>query len=221
MAPPSNTCRSRVSARRTRDDAQSGPPARPTSGDSSALLTASMPQDRMLAFLRLALSRHRSGVLAGSDQQSYVADRNGIENRVSRAGERARNARGRDDPLGLTASSRIIEYDDPGRVDWRFPDIVPIPASYVTHRSAPVLVTAAAGHDFGRGPRLGWRWGFHRGSHGGPLQDEILVSAVYRGPNRVPDIKGGVRSQDLLSYLGILDRTTTSLGMRPETGRRG
>ncbi len=204
-----------------------GHPLALTSGDSSALIYGidALGADRMLALLRrlalspaIGLAFWREG-----DRQSYVADRRGMSRieYCDAVSARVTVMEG-DDPLGLTTSSRIIEYDDPRRVDWRFPDIVyQYRASYVAGRSASVLVTAAAGYDFGRGPRLGWRWGFHRGSHGGPLQDEILVSAVYRGPNRVSEVEGGVRSQDLLSHLGILDRQTAIPGLQLDSdGRR-
>ena len=204
--------------------AQSGPPARPYQWRLVGASYGVDAQGQDARLLEAVGFVARIGLVfwREDDQQSYVADRNGIrESSIAKPASALVTLVEGTIPWDLlrrvASLSTTIRDESIGasRTSYQYR------ASYVTHRSAPVLVTAAAGHDFGRGPRLGWRWGFHRGSHGGPLQDEILVSAVYRGPNRVPDIKGGVRSQDLLSYLGILDRTTTSLGMRPETGRRG
>jgi Type I phosphodiesterase / nucleotide pyrophosphatase len=87
--------------------------------------------------------------------------------------------------------------------------------SFVEGRSGSLLVLAARGWHFSSAPRLGHRLGFHRGSHGGPFPEEMLVAAVARGVGREPE--GPVRLSELLSALDVLNDPTVSsdLGRPP------
>lgn len=111
------------------------------------------------------------------------------------------------DPLRLALDeSGTIDLDTP-RLDQPYPDFVAqYLSSIVPGRSAPILAFAQPNRYFTTGPRPAWRFGFHRGSHGGPLADEVLVSAiVQRAEARAGEMPNGpVRSRDLLRFCGIL-----------------
>jgi Type I phosphodiesterase / nucleotide pyrophosphatase len=109
------------------------------------------------------------------------------------------------DPLGLISTgSAQLDLRKPAVTLGRYPDFLhQFLRSDVPGRSGDMLVLASSGTHFSRAPRVAWRFGYHRGSHGGPFSDEVLVAAAFRGP--VP--RGGmeaVRSADLLSRLGFL-----------------
>lgn len=107
------------------------------------------------------------------------------------------------DPIGLLTDARPsadIHLEQPlltsGSED--YPDIIAqYLVSYVPDRSPSVLITAADNYHFGRSPRIGWRLGFHRGSHGGASSEEMLTAAVARG--WAEGIDGPVRIQDFLT----------------------
>ncbi len=106
------------------------------------------------------------------------------------------------DPLGLEETT-TIDLTSPRPQD-RYPDFVnQYLGSHVVGRSAPILGFAKRGNHFGWGPRIGWRLGNHRGSHGGPLPEEVIVSALAMLPHR-PQLDSVVRSGDLLRECGIL-----------------
>ena len=109
------------------------------------------------------------------------------------------------DPLNLGPNHSSQEFDlSEPMVDGIYPDILhQISKSFVRGRSGDLLLLASAGRHFGQAPRLAWRMGYHRGSHGGPFADEILVSAIYRGVTTETST-GPIRSADLLERLGLL-----------------
>lgn len=109
------------------------------------------------------------------------------------------------DPLGLTRDEASVAMPlsslSPGG---HYPDFLhQYYHSHVDGRSSPLLVFAEKDTHFGRGPRIGWRLGFHRGTHGGPFEDEVVVAGAYKGPNR-SDLDQPVRSAELLRHLGML-----------------
>ncbi|MHB8581526.1 MAG: alkaline phosphatase family protein [Ignavibacteriaceae bacterium] len=71
--------------------------------------------------------------------------------------------------------------------------------SYVPHRSSDVVIVSASDVHFGKVPRLGWRFGYHKGSHGGPTRNEMLLSSIATGITKNIDPKKPVRLQDLIS----------------------
>jgi hypothetical protein len=76
--------------------------------------------------------------------------------------------------------------------------------AYSPGRTGDLVVFAAEGFHFGKAPRLAWRFGYHRGSHGGASEDELLVTAVHRGFGDVFRGIGVVRSADLLRIAGLI-----------------
>jgi hypothetical protein len=110
------------------------------------------------------------------------------------------------DPLGILSGEAQSEYLDltaPMIDRGYYPDILhQFLRSHIPGRSGDMLIMAAPDVHFGRGPRLGWRFGYHRGSHGGPFEDEVMVAAAHRGMRFNQDIP--IRSADLLRSLGAL-----------------
>ena len=61
-----------------------------------------------------------------------------------------------------------------------------------------ILVLAGGNAHFGLAPRIGWRFGYHRSSHGGASRDETMVSALHFGfRGTVPAI---VTSEQLVQF---------------------
>ncbi|MDR1237005.1 MAG: alkaline phosphatase family protein [Propionibacteriaceae bacterium] len=117
------------------------------------------------------------------------------------------------DPLGLSPTHEPIEIDttQPSVTLGKYPDFLhQIMHSYVDGRSGQLYVFPSSGFHFGVGPRVGWRLGFHKGSHGGPLREEVLVTAAYKGD---VTIDGPVRSSQLLRRLGYLSLSHESGGV--------
>jgi hypothetical protein len=114
---------------------------------------------------------------------------------------------GQQDPLSVSVCVAEIELDISSPLvgpDVPYPDIIhQFLRSNVPGRSGDLLILASDGVHFGRGPRLGWRLGFHRGSHGGASAEEVVVAAAFRG-TLAEIIDGPVRSADLLARLGLL-----------------
>ncbi len=184
-----------------------------TNGDSSAYVYGFQPGGKNEALRSLAKVVANPAVGLAfwrkDDSTSYVLDSSGAVELQFTEGDvvTARMLDGRD-PLGLVEGDETtVSMNDPNRLRWRYPDVLyQYRASHVEGRSASLLLTAAADYHFSHGPRLGWRFGYHRGSHGGPLPDEILVAAAYRGPGSAL-APSGVRSEDLLSSLGLIKPT--------------
>jgi len=107
-----------------------------------------------------------------------------------------------DDPLDLLNGGRAARFTgdvlDDSVQQQRYPDLLhQYLDSYVPARSADVLVTSAPTYHFGMAPRLAWRFGYHRGSHGGPSREEMLFSAIGFGSTATID-NSPLRSKDLL-----------------------
>lgn len=108
------------------------------------------------------------------------------------------------DPLGLLSGAvtrELLDLSTPMVDRGFYPDIVhQFSRSQVADRSGDLLVMASRTYHFGHGPRVGWRFGFHRGSHGGPFEEELLVAVAYRG---VEYSNAPARSAELLARLGF------------------
>lgn len=106
------------------------------------------------------------------------------------------------DPLGiLSGSSEIIinpEEFSTVNLEWNYPDIIyQYLTSGVSTRSPDAFVTSSGDYHFGKTPRIGWNFGYHKGSHGGPTQEEMLVSAIFTG--QFPsDLNAVKRTKDVL-----------------------
>ena len=106
------------------------------------------------------------------------------------------------DPLEILNSLKTISFEinslDAAMINKKYPDVIhQYLTSFVSGRSSDVLVTSAETYHFGKVPRIGWRLGYHRGSHGGPSYDEMIVSAIVTGINNISNIP--LRSRDLLN----------------------
>lgn len=103
------------------------------------------------------------------------------------------------DPIGLTSIGQpLTSFGASPLVAGPYPDFLHQYArSHVYGRSADLLVFAENDTHFGVVPRVGWRLGYHRGTHGGPSRDEVIVSAVYKGDAQV-DGNVAVRSARIL-----------------------
>ena len=108
------------------------------------------------------------------------------------------------DPLNITQDfSPLVFMNGSTPSMGAFPDFLhQYSKSHVDSRSAELLLFAAEGTHFGVTPRLGWRFGFHQGTHGGPSSDEVVVSAAYKGDTFI-DGSRPIRSADLLATLGL------------------
>jgi hypothetical protein len=89
------------------------------------------------------------------------------------------------DPLGVCGDSPGTWLPDfrnrPPDLNQNYPDALRlIIDSWVRERSGTILLLAAQGCQFGLSPRVAWRLGKHRGSHGGPFPVEVIVSAIFR-----------------------------------------
>lgn len=108
-----------------------------------------------------------------------------------------------DDPIGY--AHRSVMERNPLKTPQlgRFPDFLhQYLRSHVNGRSAELLIFAENDTHFGVTPRVGWRLGYHRGTHGGPSVDEVVVSAVYKGEADI-DSEAPTRSADILKVLGF------------------
>jgi len=182
-----------------------------TSGDSSALLylserdrsrlTVIANQVAQLACVELVCAPvGRDRLLFFSHQGAASATYDWAEGSVSYEVDDG------EDPLGLDVGPRSVLNLQSPMLTGKYPDVLhQIARSFASGRSGDLLLLAAAGTHFGRTPRLAFRFGYHRGSHGGPFPDEILVSAGFRLPSgeRMPD-RSPIRSADLLRALGFL-----------------
>jgi predicted heme/steroid binding protein len=113
-----------------------------------------------------------------------------------------------DDPLGIVdrAVSSTVTFhsfqDHSPDLSQRYPDILRQTfESWVEGRSGDMLIMASSGYHFGTSPRMAWRLGNHRGSHGGPLREEVTVAAIARGMNSSIDPDAPVHSSDLVERL--------------------
>jgi hypothetical protein len=108
------------------------------------------------------------------------------------------------DPLDLVHGAVELNVQVPTLA--RYPDFVSqYLDSVVPGRSPTILGFSKPGHYFALGPRPAWRLGFHQGSHGGPLPEEVLVSAIVQTPtDNLKTLLSPIRSRDLLGYCGII-----------------
>ncbi len=110
------------------------------------------------------------------------------------------------DPLNIVGSQLKTELDlsVPMIAQGYYPDFLhQIMHSHVDGRSGDLLVFPSPQFHFGRAPRMGFRFGYHRGSHGGPLKEEVLVTGICAGfhlDNRP------IRLADLLLALGVVKK---------------
>lgn len=106
------------------------------------------------------------------------------------------------DPLEILNSLKTVSFNinilDATMINKKYPDVIhQYLTSFVSGRSSDVLVTSDESYHFGKTPRIGWRFGYHMGSHGGPSYDEMVVSAIVTGNNNIANIP--LRSKDLLN----------------------
>ena len=109
------------------------------------------------------------------------------------------------DPLEmlLHSTSENINLSEPIINRGLYPDFLhQVMRSYVENRSGDMLLFPSKGHHFGTAPRIGFRLGFHRGSHGGPTEEETIVSAAYKGFD-IEDCP--IRAADLLRVLKLVE----------------
>jgi len=105
-------------------------------------------------------------------------------------------------PLGAELMGNI-NLSEPVLDKGKYPDFLhQIMRSYVTGRSGDLFLFAAKDFHFGVSPRIGWNFGRHKGTHGGPFEDEVMVAAICYGFD-VPK-KSGIRSADLIQMLGLV-----------------
>lgn len=87
------------------------------------------------------------------------------------------------DPLGILKSSqeKILDLSSP-MLKGNYPDFLhQLTHSYVPNRSGDLILFSSREFHFGKAPRIGFRLGFHRGTHGGPFPEEMVVSGVVKG----------------------------------------
>lgn len=87
------------------------------------------------------------------------------------------------DPLGILKSSqeKILDLSSP-MLEGNYPDFLnQLTHSYVSNRSGDLILFPSREFHFGKAPRVGFRLGFHRGTHGGPFPEEMVVSGVVKG----------------------------------------
>ena len=116
------------------------------------------------------------------------------------------------DPLGLIDSARIAFPDlrNPS-IQGRYPDFLhQYLHSYVPGRSSQLLIFAAKSTNFVNGPRVGYRFGYHRGTHGGPFAEDVLVAAAVRGC-QPENAERPVRSAALLREIGMMNLATETV----------
>lgn len=105
------------------------------------------------------------------------------------------------DPAYMLGSSpqKFVNLAHPPRLDSSYPDIIhQYLTSFVSHRSSDVVISASADYHFGNTPRIAWRLGYHKGSHGGATRDEMLFSAISTGSAFQTVQDNPIRSKDLL-----------------------
>lgn len=104
------------------------------------------------------------------------------------------------DPLGILKSSQeeILDLTSP-MLDGYYPDFLhQLTHSYVPKRSGDLILFPSRKFHFGKAPRIGFRLGFHRGTHGGPFPEEMIVSGVVKGAKIE---KKAIRMADVLRVM--------------------
>lgn len=87
------------------------------------------------------------------------------------------------DPLGILKPNQkeIFDLSLP-MLDGFYPDFLhQLTHSYVPNRSGDLILFPSRNYHFGKAPRIGFRLGYHRGTHGGPFPEEMIVSGVVKG----------------------------------------
>lgn len=87
------------------------------------------------------------------------------------------------DPLGIlkTSQAEVLNLTTP-MLDGPYPDFLnQLTHSHVPTRSGDLILFSSREYHFGKAPRIGFRLGFHRGTHGGPFPEEMIVSGVVKG----------------------------------------
>lgn len=186
-----------------------------TSGDASAYLY--LPSHSESERIRIArqLVTHESVELVCTTDQSrrgtFISARGISFGKLRQDGHAEYVVSLGQDPLGLVPDQRPYELDlrVPNVGQGFYPDVLhQFLRSHVPGRSGEMLLLAGPETHFSRGPRLGWRFGYHRGSHGGPFDEEVVVAGAFRGaPGRI-SAGAAVRSADLLARLGYLETGT-------------
>lgn len=183
-----------------------------TNGDSAAFLyfvDIAVSHDKKMELSRQLSREIGIGLvfLSVSESTHYIISKDGMA-RLTSCGRRVENYEIIDglDPLGIpqTTHSAGFDYNDINySIRWKHPDVlVQYLSSYVSGRSPDVLVTAADNYHFSPAPRIGWRFGFHRGSHGTASRDEMLTFAIFKGKNSVQKVENGpVRIWDILARI--------------------
>lgn len=107
------------------------------------------------------------------------------------------------DPLGVLKSNQEQTLDlSVPILDGYYPDFLhQLTHSYVPKRSGDLILFPSREFHFGKAPRIGFRLGFHRGTHGGPFPEEMLVSGIVKGTEIENKV---IRMADVLST--VIDR---------------
>lgn len=180
-----------------------------TNGDSAAFLyfaNGMMSHERRMTLSRLLAKEVGVGLvfMRAAESVHYVISKSGMS-KLTSSGRHVDKYQLVDgvDPLGILQSnwSHESDYNDiRSSIHWRHPDVlVQYLSSYVPGRSPDMIVTAANDYHFSPAPRIAWRFGFHRGSHGAPSREEMLTFAIYRGRDSVTRLEDGpVRIWDIL-----------------------
>ncbi len=181
-----------------------------TNGDSSAFVyfdKLKYSADRKFDVLYKLAERDEIDLifLKYNSSLHYIFSREGISS-IERIGAKQiiyRKVEGSDPLELLTGNDNVLEIenlDEP--IDGKYPDIIhQYLGSYIEGRSCDVIITAAGKYHFSNAPRFGWRFGYHRGSHGGATREEMMFSAIVADNSEPKRIDTIVRSKDLIHYL--------------------
>lgn len=111
-----------------------------------------------------------------------------------------------EDPLCLVDKENegIINYSELtlDSINQKYPDIInQFLESSLPHSDINMIVMSNNNYHFSQAPRVGYRLGFHRGSHGGPSSEEMVFPAIVHS-NKLSGVSNEpIRSQNLLKIL--------------------
>lgn len=183
-----------------------------TSGDSSAMVYLPSQQKARLEDVAVSLAKRAAVQLVclpeGGQLTVFSAD--GCSRARFRGASAEYSLLSGLDPLCLLNGSDSAHFDlARPLLRGPYPDFLhQMWRSYSAGRTGDLVVFAAEGFHFGKAPRLAWRLGYHRGSHGGAFEDELLVTAAHRGFGEVFRGIDVVRSADLLRLVGLMPYRT-------------
>ena len=112
-----------------------------------------------------------------------------------------------DDPLHLDHSkNKIIKINyseiNSNTINSKYPDLInQFLDSFIPESNIDMLITSKDNYHFGIAPRVGYRMGFHRGTHGGPSSAEMLFPAIIHSNNLKGVTEIPIRSKNLLNIL--------------------